>query len=145
MRNVDDFSGPTDVSKLNVDLYLRKVIKKEQAKLHKTNYPFSLDAPLMRSCECLLDVIPSGSCPESDLIKASKNQDINNVLATILPSTQHQIICNFFGIGGGQKLPLKMIAELLGVNIDVVKHQKHKAIDVLKKSERAKELFAICL
>ena len=127
MINLDDFSGLTEVSKLNINLYLRKVIKDEQTKLHQTNYPFSLDAPLMRSCGCLLDIIPGGSCPEADLIEKSKNQDINNVLATILPSTQHQIICNSFGVGGYQKLPIQKIAKLLGVKPEFVKCQKNMA------------------
>ncbi len=129
----------SESTKVDMTSYFRMVKSEERFLLHQTEEIFSLDAPQRRNGR-LLDVVPCENCPDSDLMEDSKNRDINKVLA-ILPSKQHEVVCNYFGIGTDVVLPLEGISLLLGINIDQVKKLKRKAIERLKSSSQAMDIL----
>ena len=110
-------------------MYLRKISKQKKE--------VSLDEPLNVDSEgnelVLFDLIPSEKdCPQEDMEKLTEKQILWNVINK-LNSREKEIMLLRFGLGGGEELTQKEVADNLGISQSYISRLEKKIVVRIKK------------
>ena len=93
----------------------------------------SVDSPLKDDEQgTFIDIIPNQNIPrtDSDVIKESKDREIQEVLKELSPRS-HDIIRMYFGLGC-TALTLEQIADRFGVHSERIRQLKEESLDIIK-------------
>lgn len=110
-------------------MYLRKISKQKQI--------VSLDEPLNVDSEgnqlVLFDLLPSDEdCPQEDMEKSTEKQILWKVINK-LGSREKEIMVLRFGLGGGEELTQKEVADSLGISQSYISRLEKKIVVRIKK------------
>ena len=105
-------------------------------------YPISADAPLIESEDLtLLDIliVKDDPIPDVPLVKASLKIELERALTNLEP-LEANILRHNFGLIGLHPLSIDETADILGINSEMVRHLKDKALKKLRNNYKNRQL-----
>ncbi len=91
---------------------------------------------------CLMDIVPN---IENDVIDVVENniltEKLLQVIKTVLTKREYDIICLRYGVGGNPAYTQREVAVKLGISRSYISRLEKKALEIIKKEVKEKELF----